>query len=63
VEVTTTALRVAGAHGYRRGHLMIERCHRDALAAQVMAPAPDMVKVFLGKLRMGYSLEQAIGLQ
>lgn len=63
VEVTTTALRVAGAHAYRRGHLMIERCHRDALAAQVMAPAPDMVKVFLGKLRLGYSLEQAIGLQ
>jgi hypothetical protein len=27
-----------------------------------MAPAPDMVKVFLGKLRLGHTLEQAIGL-
>jgi alkylation response protein AidB-like acyl-CoA dehydrogenase len=62
VKVTTTALRIAGAQGYRRDYLRIERCHRDALAAQVMAPAPDMVKVFLGKLRLGYSLEQAIGL-
>lgn len=63
VKITTTALRVAGAQGYRREYLSIERYHRDALAAQVMAPAPDMVKVFLGKLRLGYTLEQAIGLQ
>jgi alkylation response protein AidB-like acyl-CoA dehydrogenase len=63
IMVTTTALRVAGAQGYRRDYLQIERCHRDALAAQVMAPAPDLVKVFLGKLRLGYTLEQAIGLQ
>ncbi|MBC8281683.1 MAG: acyl-CoA dehydrogenase [Chloroflexi bacterium] len=62
VKVTTTALRIAGAQGYRKDYLQIERCHRDALAAQVMAPAPDMVKVFLGKLRLGYTLEQAIGL-
>jgi alkylation response protein AidB-like acyl-CoA dehydrogenase len=62
VKVTTTALRIAGAQGYRRDYLRIERCHRDALAAQVMALAPDMVKVFLGKLRLGYTLEQAIGL-
>jgi alkylation response protein AidB-like acyl-CoA dehydrogenase len=63
IMVTNTALRVAGAQGYRRDYLRIERCHRDALAAQVMAPAPDMAKVFLGKLRLGYTLEQAIGLQ
>jgi acyl-CoA dehydrogenase len=62
VKVTTTALRIAGAQGYRRDYLRIERCHRDALATQVMAPAPDTVKVFLGKLRLGYTLEQAIGL-
>lgn len=63
VKVTTTALRIAGAQAYRKDYLQIERCHRDSLAAQVMAPAPDMVKVFLGKLRLGYTLEQAIGLQ
>ena len=62
VKVTTTVLRIAGAQGYRRDYLRFERCHRDALAAQVIAPAPDMVKVFLGKLRLGYTLEQAIGL-
>jgi isovaleryl-CoA dehydrogenase len=62
VKVTTTALRIAGAQGYRRDYLRIERCYRAALATQVMAPAPDMVKVFLGKLRLGYTLEQAIGL-
>jgi len=58
--VTTTALRVAGAQGYRRGYLHIERCHRDALAAQVMSPGPDMVKVVLGKLQLGYPFPEAI---
>lgn len=58
--VTTTALRVAGAQGYRRDYLRIERCHRDVLAAQVMAPHPDMIKSMLGKLQLGYSFEEAI---
>jgi alkylation response protein AidB-like acyl-CoA dehydrogenase len=61
--VTTTAMRIAGAQGYRRDFLRIERCHRDVLSSQVMAPAPDMIKVLLGKLRLGYTFEQVIGVQ
>lgn len=57
--VTTTALRIAGAQGYRRDYLKIERCHRDALSSQVMAPTPDIMKVLLGRLLLGYSFEQA----
>jgi alkylation response protein AidB-like acyl-CoA dehydrogenase len=63
VAVTTTALRVAGAQGYRRDYLRIERCHRDALAAQVMAPTPDLIKVVLGKMQLGYPFQEAIRLR
>ena len=57
--VTTAALRIAGAQGYRREYLQIERCHRDALSSQVMAPTPDLVKILLGRLRLGFSFEEA----
>lgn len=60
IAVTTTALRVPGAQGYRRDYLRIERCHRDVLSSQVMSPAPDMIKLLLGRLRLGYSFDQAV---
>ena len=60
IAVTTTALRVAGAQGYRRDYLRIERCHRDVLSSQVMSPAPDLIKLLLGRLRLGYSFDQAV---
>jgi alkylation response protein AidB-like acyl-CoA dehydrogenase len=63
VEVTTTALRIAGAQGYRRAALEIERYHRDALSAQVMAPAPDMIKTLLGRLQLGESFGEAVRLR
>jgi alkylation response protein AidB-like acyl-CoA dehydrogenase len=58
--VTTTALRIAGAQGYRRAALEIERYHRDVLSAQVMAPAPDMIKTILGRLQLGESFGEAV---
>jgi alkylation response protein AidB-like acyl-CoA dehydrogenase len=63
VEVTMTALRIAGAQGYRRASLEIERYHRDALSAQVMAPAPDMIKTLLGRLQLGESFGEAVRLR
>lgn len=60
IAATTTALRVAGAQGYRRDYLRIERCHRDVLSSQVMSPAPDLIKLLLGRLRLGYSFDQAV---
>lgn len=59
IAVTTTALRVAGAQGYRRDYLRIERCHRDVLSSQVMSPSPDLIKLLLGRLRLGYNFDQA----
>jgi alkylation response protein AidB-like acyl-CoA dehydrogenase len=59
IAITTTALRIAGAQGYRKDFLFIDHCHRDVLASQVMSPAPDSMKVFLGKLKLGLSIEEA----
>jgi alkylation response protein AidB-like acyl-CoA dehydrogenase len=60
IEVTTRAMRIARASGYRRDHLRIERYHRDALSSQAMGPDIDMSIALLGKLRLGYSWEEAL---
>ncbi len=60
IKVTTMAMRIARASGYRRDHLLIERYHRDALSAQAMGPDIDMIIALLGKLRLGYTWDQAV---
>jgi len=53
IDVCRIALRLSGVTGLRRGVLPLERLMRDALTAQVMAPAEDVAKISLGKLTLG----------
>ncbi len=49
VDVTRMGLRLCGVTGMRKSVLSLERNMRDALTAQVMAPAEDVTKVVLGR--------------
>lgn len=53
VTVCTTAMRLAGASGYRRHGPGIERYWRDSISGQIMGPSLDLSKILLGKLMLG----------
>jgi alkylation response protein AidB-like acyl-CoA dehydrogenase len=55
VEVTLLALKLCGGAAFRK-ELGIERRHRDALAARVMAPTTDALLDFIGRAINGLPL-------
>src|SRR5262245_6884029 len=55
IEVTNTALQVAGGFGYKRGK--IERLLRDGRAGAVMGPTNEMCQEWIGRTLVGMDLE------
>jgi alkylation response protein AidB-like acyl-CoA dehydrogenase len=55
LDVTAAAMRVCGGVAYRR-ELGVERAHRDAQAASIMAPTSDQLYDFIGKAVTGMPL-------